>query len=116
MDITHIGHASFKIRGKKATIVTDPFNPSFVGLKFPKVEAEIVTVSHSHDDHNYIEGVTGDKRIVEGPGEYEILGVKIIGLSSFHDENEGRDRGKNTIYHFEMDNIRITHLGDLGQQ
>ena len=42
------------------------------------------------------------------------MGVSIIGLSSFHDDAQGADRGKNTIYVFEIDEMRICHLGDLG--
>src|SRR3989344_7371081 len=99
MDIIHLGHSSFRIKGKKASVVTDPFNPQMVGMKFPKIEAEIVTVSHGHTDHNYIEGVEGEKMIIQGPGEYEIKGVKIIGLSTFHDDKNGVERGRNTVYH-----------------
>ena len=54
MEITYLGHSSFRIRGKIATVVTDPFDPQVVGLKLPKhVEADIVTISHEHKDHNY---------------------------------------------------------------
>lgn len=116
MDIIHLGHSSFKIKGKKATIITDPFNPQMVGIKFPKNEANVVTVSHNHEDHNFVEGVSGDAIVVQGPGEYEIKGVKIIGIPSFHDDKNGQERGKNTIYHIEADDITIAHLGDLGHK
>lgn len=116
MDITYLGHSSFKIRGKTAIIVTDPFTPDCMGVKFPKVEADIVTVSHSHSDHNYISGVSGDPVIVKGPGEYEIKGVNICGLSTFHDEVSGKKRGRNTIYRLKVDKISIAHCGDLGHK
>ncbi len=116
MDITYFGHSSFKLRGKTATVVTDPYDPKMVGLKFAKVSADIVTVSHDHHDHNFVSQVTDVKKVVQGPGEYEISGVSIIGFDSYHDEAKGLERGKNTIFVIEIDGIRVAHLGDLGHK
>jgi L-ascorbate metabolism protein UlaG (beta-lactamase superfamily) len=114
MDIIYLGHSSFRIKGKTTTLVCDPFDPKMVGLKYPSVEADIVTVSHNHNDHNQVQLVKGAKRVIEGPGEYEVSGISILGFASFHDAKEGTLRGKNTIFVFEVDGIRIAHLGDLG--
>lgn len=114
MDITYLGHSSFKIKTKTATVVTDPFDPEMVGLKYSGVESDIVTVSHKHKDHNATNKVSGVKKVLDGPGEYEISGVSIIGFPSFHDAKKGEERGKNTIFVFEADGLRIAHLGDLG--
>lgn len=114
MDITYLGHSSFKIKTKTASVITDPFDPKMVGIKYSGVEGEIVTVSHGHADHNAIEKVSGVKKVVEGPGEYEIRGISIIGYRSFHDNKNGEERGKNTIYVIEAEGLRIAHLGDLG--
>lgn len=116
MEITHLGHASFKIKGKNVTIVTDPFNPQMMGIKFPKVEADIVTISHNHEDHNFLGIVDGQPIIVNGPGEYEIKGVKIIGVAAYHDSSKGSQRGKNTVYRILVDGISIVHCGDLGHK
>lgn len=116
MEITYLGHSSFKIKGKQASVVIDPFEPSFVGIKFPKVDADIVTISHNHDDHNKAEYVSNVKKVIQGPGEYEVNGVSIIGLSTYHDDEKGAKRGKNTIYVIEIDNMRLLHLGDLGHK
>jgi L-ascorbate metabolism protein UlaG (beta-lactamase superfamily) len=114
MDITYLGHSSFRIRGKSATVVTDPFDNS-VGLKFPKkVEADIVTLSHDHEDHNAVSQLEGSPFVVRGAGEYEVKGVGIVGVSVFHDEKKGEERGRNTIYRIEVDGVSIVHLGDLG--
>lgn len=115
MDITYLGHSSFKLRGKSASLVTDPFDPVMVGLRFPAVEADIVTVSHDHKDHSQADLVKGFKKLISGPGEYEVLGVSILGYPSFHDSEGGAKRGKNIIYVFEFDGLRMAHLGDLGQ-
>lgn len=115
MEIYPLGHSSFRIRGKQATVVTDPYDGVGMAVKFPKhVEADIVTVSHDHGDHNATELVEGSPFVVRGPGEYEIKGVSVIGVASFHDANEGKDRGRNTMYRIEVDGVKIGHLGDIG--
>ncbi len=116
MDITYLGHSSFKIKGKITTVVTDPYDSEMVGLKFPKTDGEIITVSHDHSDHNKTDVVTNVKKVITGPGEYEISGVSIIGVQSFHDDKKGKERGKNTLYVIEIDGVRILHLGDLGHK
>jgi L-ascorbate metabolism protein UlaG (beta-lactamase superfamily) len=113
MEITWLGHSSFKIKGKQATVITDPFSPD-TGYSLGKQNASIVTVSHSHPGHSYTSGINSDPHLVTGPGEYEISNVLIIGLASYHDDEKGKIRGKNTIYLIEMDEITICHMGDLG--
>ena len=117
MTITYYGHSCFKItnQGGHVTIVTDPFDKK-IGLKPPHISADIVTVSHFHYDHNNIKAIKGEPFIVDGPGEYEIKGIKIKGISSFHDNNKGKEKGLNTIYVIEVDGIKVCHLGDLGQK
>ena len=115
MEITYLGHSSFKLRGKTVTVVTDPFDTIAVGIKFPKhTSADIVTVSHDHNDHNATNTVEGSPFVVSGPGEYEVKGVGIVGIGVFHDDANGAKRGKNTIYRIELDGVSIVHLGDLG--
>ncbi|MFC1931757.1 MBL fold metallo-hydrolase [Chloroflexota bacterium] len=113
MDITWLGHSCFKIKGKQAVIITDPYPPD-LGYSLGKPTADVVTVSHQHPSHNYIQGVGGEYRRVTGPGEYEISGVLIIGMPTFHDEVGGKNKGKNTVYLMEVDGVTICHLGDLG--
>jgi L-ascorbate metabolism protein UlaG (beta-lactamase superfamily) len=114
MEITYLGHSCFRLRTSNGFVVTDPFDPKMVGLKFSGVEGDIVTVSHDHGDHNQHQLVKGVKRVVSGPGEYEIMGISIIGIPSFHDAKKGELRGKNTIYIIEAEGLRLCHLGDLG--
>ena len=127
MEISWLGHSCFLLRGKRVTLITDPFSPQLAGGQatrtgasqgeFPrlgKVSASIVTVSHDHPGHNYVSGVSGNPRIVRGPGEYEISDVLITGVPSYHDNKRGQERGRNTIYVIHMDDLVICHLGDLG--
>jgi len=116
MEVIYLGHSSFKFRGKSVTVVTDPYDPEYVGLKYPKTEADIVTVSHNHPDHNFISIVGGGPFVISQPGEYEIKDVSIFGFYSYHDDKQGAERGKNIIYLIEVDGFRICHLGDLGER
>ena len=116
MELTYFGHSCFRIKTKTAAVVTDPYDPQMVGLKYPKVEADIVTVSHDHGDHNFLEKITGEPFIANGLGEYEIRGVSIFGIESFHDDKKGSLRGLNTIFSIEGDGLRLCHLGDLGHK
>ncbi len=113
MDINWLGHSCFRIRGKQSTIITDPFPPD-IGYSLGKPTADIVSVSHQHHSHAYDKGIGGDPKVITGPGEYEIKGVLIIGIATFHDADGGKIRGKNTIYLIEVDGITVCHLGDLG--
>ncbi len=113
MDISWLGHSCFRIRGGHATIITDPYSPD-LGYTLGKPTARIVTVSHQHPGHSYVQGIDGEPKMVPGPGEYEIGDVLIIGLATFHDGDKGGKRGKNTIYIMEVDEVTVCHLGDLG--
>lgn len=113
MEINWLGHSCFKLKGKQATLITDPYS-SETGYSLGKQTADVVTVSHRHPGHSYIEGIGGNPRAITGPGEYEISDLLIIGIATYHDSNKGKERGKNTIYLVEMDEVTICHLGDLG--
>lgn len=111
MQITYFGHSAFKLRGRDISCITDPFSVGALGYLMPKVEADIVTISHHHPDHDDLTRVKGQAFVIDGPGEYEIKGVSIWGLPSFHDEDK---KIKNNIYLIQMDGVRVCHLGDLG--
>lgn len=121
MNITWHGQSCFKIEekvnGNLVTVVTDPFDNS-IGLRLPKLRADIVSVSHSHSDHNNSAAVEGiaDKSpfVIDRPGEYETRGVSIFGIGSFHDKSEGAERGKSVMFKFDFDGLTVLHLGDLG--
>jgi len=115
MEISWLGHSCFQIKGKSATLITDPFSPQAGDASgLGKLSASIVTISHDHQGHNYAVGVGGNPRVVRGPGEYEISDVLITGVPSYHDNERGKVLGRNTIYVIHMDDIVICHLGDLG--
>lgn len=118
--LTFSGQSCFQIsasnsRDHSAEIVIDPFDEE-TGLKVPNFSADILLVTHQHHDHNNIKAVKGSPFLVSGPGEYEVKGVFIQGIPSFHDDKEGKEKGPNTIYIIEAEEMRFCHLGDLGQR
>lgn len=113
MEIKYIGQSSFVIEHQKTKIITDPFSPA-IGFTMPSLEAQIITLSHAHEDHNFVEAIGGDPIVFDTPGEYEKDTIRITGFASFHDKENGAERGKNTIFKFEIGELSILHLGDLG--
>ena len=113
MDITWLGHSCFKIKGRQGVVITDPYSPN-LGYSLDKPTAHIITVSHQHDGHSYVHGIDGAPKLVTRPGEYEIGGILIIGITTFHDMEGGQKGGRNTIFLIEVDEVSVCHLGDLG--
>ena len=113
MEITWLGHSCFRLRGRDATVVTDPCDKS-TGYSIGRPTADIVTVSHDHPSHNNVGAIPGSPRVVQGPGEFEIAGVLIMGVHTYHDGEQGKKLGKNIAYVFELDDVLVCHLGDLG--
>lgn len=113
MEITWLGHSCFRLRSREAVVLTDPCPPAS-GYSIGKPTADIVTISHEHPGHSYRKAVGGTPMFITAPGEYEIGGVFIAGIATFHDSSRGKERGKNTAYVIEMDDVRLCHLGDLG--
>ena len=119
MHIIWKGQSCFNIltspkKGEQVSIVIDPYDES-IGLRVPSLTADILFITHDHRDHNNIKAVKGNPFLIDGPGEYEISDIFIQGISAFHDNSQGKERGKTTIYTIETEGIRICHLGDLGQ-
>ena len=77
-------------------------------------EADIATVSHDHGDHNHVAGIPGNPHVLYGPGNWNIKGLPFKGIATFHDTAHGSERGPNTIFVFEVDGVKICHLGDIG--
>ena len=120
MQIVWKGQSCFQISTQKSkdsqvNIVIDPFGPE-LGLRMPNLTADIVLVTHDHPDHDNVKAVGGNPLVINSPGEYEIKEVYVRGINSWHDDTEGKERGGNTIYVIEAEDLRICHLGDLGQK
>ncbi len=113
MEISWLGHSCFRLRGRDAAIITDPC-PKSTGYLIGRPTAAAVTVSHDHADHNNVSAVTGNPHVLKGPGEFEVSGVLVTGIRTYHDTEQGAELGKNIAYVMEIDDVRVCHLGDLG--
>ena len=115
MKIRYRGHSCFQLTESTGTsIVTDPYGD--VGFDLPCISADVVTVSHDHYDHNNVKAVKGNPVVIDKEGNYEIGGVGITAIRSWHDNESGDKRGENLIFKFRMDGLEICHLGDLGEE
>jgi L-ascorbate metabolism protein UlaG (beta-lactamase superfamily) len=108
------GHSCFEIAGS-TVVVTDPHDGKSIGIRTPKVTADVVLVSHDHFDHNCSRVVKGpDAAVMTEPIMTVDRGVRIEGFDAYHDDQGGRKRGKVTLFKFELDGLSFGHLGDLG--
>ncbi|MCH5138600.1 MBL fold metallo-hydrolase [Clostridiaceae bacterium UIB06] len=113
MKITWLGHSSFLLEDSKGRkVLTDPFDET-VGYDTFKGEVDVVTISHHHFDHSYIENIKY-KESIDKVGFFYLCDMPITGIPSYHDKMLGAKRGENTIFVIEVDGYRICHLGDLG--
>ena len=118
MKIEWIGHACFCITSQAGVkIITDPYESGFrdiINYGPVSESADVVTVSHEHGDHNHVSAVSGSPVVVNTPGITNLKGLEFKGIAVYHDRVKGKERGPNTIFVFEVDGIRLAHLGDLG--
>lgn len=114
MKLKWIGQSCFTLTSSTGTrALMDPF-ANFLGYRMPPVEAEVVTTSHDHFDHNHIQVVQGNFCHIDQPGAYQIQDISIHGTRAWHDAIQGARRGQNIIYTIGVDGLTVCHLGDLG--
>lgn len=114
MTIQWLGHSCFLITSSDGrTLLTDPFDET-VGYALPNVPANVVTCSHDHYDHHATHPLPDGYTVIDTPGTHHNHGFVVEGIPSFHDEEQGSLRGANTIYTFQVDGLKVAHLGDLG--
>lgn len=111
MELFWIGHSCFRLRGKDATVITDPCARSS-GYSLSGLTADVVTVSNAHPNHSALTEVGGEPTVVDGPGEYEIRGVLVTGVRTTPPKSPGAVAG-NTAYIITIDDVTLCHLGDL---
>jgi L-ascorbate metabolism protein UlaG (beta-lactamase superfamily) len=119
MKIKYLGHAAFLVTSSDGTrVLIDPYETGcFDGaVKYGTIteRADIVACSHQHADHYGIKDLPSGYELVEGAGDRTVKGIPIHGVATFHDESHGGERGENVIFVFEIDGMRLVHLGDLG--
>ena len=118
MKIKWLGHASFLITSDSGVrVITDPYTRGG-GITYGQIQetADVVTMSHKHQDHNNVGAVKGKPVVVDTPGVRSVKGIDFVGVPSYHDGTNGSQRGPNIIFCFTMDGVRVCHLGDLGHE
>ena len=115
VEITWLGHSCFRLRDRAATVVTDPYGKD-LGLNLVRVRADIVTVSHDADDHNYVKGVKGDFQVLSRTRRIRSL-VGVCDRPGAARRSQSQERAaaapRNTVFLFEFDDLTVCHLGDL---
>mgnify|MGYP004677742981 FL=1 len=115
MKVRWLGHSCFKLTESTGTsVLTDPY--SLKGMEMPVSEADIVTVSHHHRDHDYLAKVKKPYRLVDSPIFTEIDGVMVMGTKTYHDNEQGAERGENIVFKYRMDGLDVCHMGDIGEE
>ena len=115
MIFTCIGHAKFLIELENGLrIVTDPYDDT-CGYPVTPVAADVVLVSHGHHDHNAVDTIPGNPRVIDQAGEYDLgEGVHVTAVAAFHDEANGTKRGRTLLFSIRAEGLNAVHLGDLG--
>lgn len=109
MEITWYGLSCFRITERgRATLITDPFDES-AGLPVPKLRGDVITISHQAAGHSNIAAVANHKFVIDAPGEYEIEGVFITGISTVYQPGMTR----NVLYLFDYEELTVAHVGDI---
>jgi L-ascorbate metabolism protein UlaG (beta-lactamase superfamily) len=120
MKIKFLGHASFLITSEEGVrIITDPYKHGCFngGIQYGPIteKADIVTISHEHDDHNET-NIKGNPTFVRNSRTQTIRGITVTGVDVYHDTRAGKERGSNIIYNMSIDGVNVVHLGDLGHE
>jgi len=102
LELTWHGWSCFRLKGKEASVVTDPIGPASASI-LSKLSPDIVTISQ-----RMAESPAGPFRVIDGPGEYEVKSVLITGHPSFF---QGKRVG--SIFRMEIDDLVVCHLGQL---
>jgi L-ascorbate metabolism protein UlaG (beta-lactamase superfamily) len=114
VDLSWLGHACFRLRGRDVTIVTDPFEGDDWGYPPVATTANVVTISNDHPHHAGFSGIDGRPRILRGPGEYEIGGALIWGVRTSRRKDEpNAGAARNTAFVIQLEELTVCHLGDL---
>lgn len=115
LELTWYGQSMFAVCGGGVTVVVDPV-PSEVGYRYDPVAADLVLITHGHFDHNYLAGVSGNPQTISASGSFDVSGLRVSGIDSFHDASRGTERGPIVIYSWEQAGLKLAHFGDLGEE
>lgn len=126
MELTWYGRTCIRLRGRDAVVVADPYQ-AVVGPTGRGITGELVTFSHpderplpkakgrrSRDGGSVLPSSLDEAFVLDGPGEYEVKDVLVTGVRTYRDDAKGAERGKQTAFVVELDQMHTIHLGEIG--
>lgn len=134
MEITSFGETCLRLRGREGVVVADAY-PRIVGPTGRGLTADILTYSRPDgqstlglDEPAAASRLKGGSSkngmkvptslesafVLDSPGEYDVHAILVTGVRTFRDELRGSERGYNTCFVYELDNVHIAHMGDVG--
>lgn len=124
MEIRYLAHSSFLITTDGGTrVLFDPYESGGYGgaMRYGPIRetADVVVNTHRHADHGHTAGLPGKPEAVDGldlsaDGPRAIKDVTLSAVHTFHDPNQGKERGENAVILLKADGLTLAHLGDLG--
>ncbi len=116
MKIQYLGHSCFRLISEMGnTLICDPYDGKITGYHMPRLSCDVVTVSHRHADHDFSSGTAGDPCVIDSAVSCCADDIAIESFEVYHDGEKGLKRGKNLIFVFSADGIRVAHMGDVGE-
>ena len=115
MEITWLGHASVCINSRDVLLITDPYDSSEGTFMSPS-KADIVVSSNTDPKHSHRSALTGNPRIIEGPGEYEVSHFYITGTATAGSNQQELGSPIHTIYTIRVEGLVVSHLGALNRK
>src|SRR5258708_12778723 len=115
MEISFVGHACFRLRGREASVVIDPYGKGLglTTLVPSKFGADVLAIPHDHPGHSNRAMVGGDPFVITAPGEYEVTGVGVRGVAAYHDNESGAKLGNVTLFAITVAEVVAAHHGAL---
>ena len=117
VEIEYCGHSYFILRVGERIIAIDPHDGGSINLPTCRIQADYVLVTHEHYDHNAVEIAGGREARVYSQrlGEFKLDEILVRGVKVYHDKSKGRLRGWVAAYIINAGNLRLAHMGDLGE-
>ncbi|MBI3014740.1 MAG: MBL fold metallo-hydrolase [Candidatus Tectomicrobia bacterium] len=120
--IQWFGHSYFQITTSQGTrIATDPFG--FIGYPIPEIYPHVITIGREHPNHNSAHLVGGRPPVLRGLAaggtewnrvDTHVRDTHIFNIPIYQRGFEGQYKG--SAFVFEVDDLCIAHLGDLGSE
>ena len=115
MKLQYLGHACFRIISEMGTtVVCDPYKSDWVGFDMPRVRCDVVTISHHHGDHDCMDAIIGTPAELDMEISCAADDIAVESIQTFHDDEQGAKRGKNLVFTFVVDGLKVVHMGDIG--